>query len=215
VVKVYLKHCGGTNSRGCCRWSRGARSEATVRHRDGVAISCSDGSQTVSVRLREGKAPRSKKGKRLGSGLCYEQRGSRKQCGVQTRCKNLETNETAVATQWLRDKRMAVSEQQLDKHVPAETNIHAIDLLLETGCFLCGLCEAVIKKIVCWALQGRLRRDCAIVIWELKVRLWKEDFVCARQRGCYIRTITAGILLEKKLWSWASRGLEPRWTDWR
>jgi hypothetical protein len=35
------------------------------------------------------------------------------------------------------------------------------------------------------------------------------------QRGCYIRTITASVQLEKKYWSWVSRGLSPRRNDWR
>jgi hypothetical protein len=37
-----------------------------------------------------------------------------------------------------------------------------------------------------------------------------------RERGCYIRTVTARVQLQKKkLWSWASWCLAPRWTDWR
>jgi hypothetical protein len=36
---------------------------------------------------------------------------------------------------------MAVSEERLGKHVPAEMSTHVtVDLLLETGCFLCGSC---------------------------------------------------------------------------
>jgi hypothetical protein len=35
-------------------------------------------------------------------------------------------------------------------------------------------------------------------------------------RGCYIRTITARVQLKKKsLWSWISRRLTPRRTDWQ
>jgi hypothetical protein len=37
----------------------------------------------------------------------------------------------------------------------------------------------------------------------------------SRQRGSYIRTITARVQVEKYLWSWVSRGLALRRTDWR
>jgi hypothetical protein len=37
----------------------------------------------------------------------------------------------------------------------------------------------------------------------------------ARQRGCYIRTITTNVQFENKITvSWVSRGLSPRRPDW-
>jgi hypothetical protein len=69
------------------------------------------------------------------------------------------------------NKQTAVSEQRLGKQVSVETNIHAtIDLFLETGCFLCGPFNVVIKNgigatssVECWhfswALQGKLGTD--------------------------------------------------------
>jgi hypothetical protein len=44
------------------------------------------------------------------------------------------------------NKQTTVSEQWLGKHVPVETNMDAIDLLLEMGCFLCDPCQGVTKK---------------------------------------------------------------------
>jgi hypothetical protein len=47
------------------------------------------------------------------------------------------------------NKQTAVSEQRLDEHIHAERNMHAaIDLLLETGCFICGPCLYVISRKV-------------------------------------------------------------------
>jgi hypothetical protein len=42
---------------------------------------------------------------------------------------------------------MTVSEQRLDKLVSAEKSTHTIlDLMLGTGCFLCGPCRGFVKK---------------------------------------------------------------------
>jgi hypothetical protein len=62
-------------------------------------------------------------------------------CSVYSRCYAITAREA--------NKQTAVSEQRLDEHVPAETNTHAaIDLLLETGCFVCGPCLYVMSRTV-------------------------------------------------------------------
>jgi hypothetical protein len=54
---------------------------------------------------------------------------------------------TAVDMQLLRNRRikMAISEQQLRKHVPAATNTQAA---VEERCFLCGPCREIIPRTV-------------------------------------------------------------------
>jgi hypothetical protein len=53
-----------------------------------------------------------------------------------------------------------VSGQRLGKHVPAATNTHAtIELLLETGCFLCGPCRDLISKRQSQLLGGSARES--------------------------------------------------------
>jgi hypothetical protein len=43
----------------------------------------------------------------------------------------------------------------------------------------------------------------------------QETNSSSRQRGCYIRTMTARVQQKNNNWLWTSRGLAPRRTDWR
>jgi hypothetical protein len=59
-------------------------------------------------------------------------------------------------------------------------------------------------------------------IWDSKMWSWvpsgwdlKMTALARASISCYIRTITASVQLKKKRWSWVSRGLSPRRTDWR
>jgi hypothetical protein len=73
-----------------------------------------------------------------------------------------------------------VSETWPVKHAPAEKNTHAtIDLLLKTGCFLCGPWWYIMRRIVwskqfSWALQGWLRRDGATIQVKIEKRSVRE-----------------------------------------
>jgi hypothetical protein len=56
-----------------------------------------------------------------------------------------------------------VSGQRLGKHVPATINTHVtIELLLETGCFLCGPCRDVITR----AVEQRVHLSAVLVSWQ-------------------------------------------------
>jgi hypothetical protein len=55
---------------------------------------------------------------------------------------------------------------------------------------------------------------CAIRTLDKGEACSQETNPSSPQRECYIRIMTARVQLQK-LWSWPSRGLSLRWTDWR
>jgi hypothetical protein len=54
-----------------------------------------------------------------------------------------------------------------------------------------------------------------LYVWNVHLTKGQETNPSSRQRGCYIRFINAGVWWKRNVWSWVSRGLTPRRTNWR